>query len=116
MRHDTKTGKNVPNEHKMYQMFINYPKCPYIKYFKWTKNISTFSNVRPSEIDPNWDFWFENKPSGNPAFSCCCQKVNDLIKLFVLLILSAIKTTYHLAAGLLVYMLVSKPQFALFTL
>jgi hypothetical protein len=25
--HDTKTGKNVPNEHKMYQMVIKYPKC-----------------------------------------------------------------------------------------
>jgi hypothetical protein len=21
----------------------------------------------PSKIYPNWDFWFENKPSGNPA-------------------------------------------------
>jgi hypothetical protein len=26
--HDTKTGKNVPNEYKMYQMVIKYPKCP----------------------------------------------------------------------------------------
>jgi hypothetical protein len=26
--HDTKTGKNVPREHKMYQMVIKYPKCP----------------------------------------------------------------------------------------
>jgi hypothetical protein len=25
---DTKTGKNVPHEHKMYQMVIKYPKCP----------------------------------------------------------------------------------------
>jgi hypothetical protein len=24
--HDTKMGKNVPNEHKTYQMFIKYPK------------------------------------------------------------------------------------------
>jgi hypothetical protein len=22
--------------------------------------------ARPSKIYPNWDFWFENKPSGNP--------------------------------------------------
>jgi hypothetical protein len=28
-------------------------------------NISTFSNLRPSKIDTNWDYWFENKPSGN---------------------------------------------------
>jgi hypothetical protein len=26
--HDTKTGKNLPNEHKTYQMDIKYPKCP----------------------------------------------------------------------------------------
>jgi hypothetical protein len=23
-------------------------------------------NERPSKIYPNWDFWLENKPSGNP--------------------------------------------------
>jgi hypothetical protein len=26
--HDTKTGKNVPKEHKMYQMVTKYLKCP----------------------------------------------------------------------------------------
>jgi hypothetical protein len=25
---DTKSRKNVPNEHKMYQMVIKYSKCP----------------------------------------------------------------------------------------
>jgi hypothetical protein len=25
---DTKTAKNVPNEHKIYQVVINYSKCP----------------------------------------------------------------------------------------
>jgi hypothetical protein len=25
------------------------------------------SNLRPSKIYPNLDFWFGNKPSGNPA-------------------------------------------------
>jgi hypothetical protein len=25
---NTKTGKNVPNEHKMCRMIIKYPKCP----------------------------------------------------------------------------------------
>jgi hypothetical protein len=25
-----------------------------------------FSIARPSKIYPNWNFWFENKPSGNP--------------------------------------------------
>jgi hypothetical protein len=28
--HDTKTGKNVPNEHKMYQMVIKYTNVPNI--------------------------------------------------------------------------------------
>jgi hypothetical protein len=26
---DTKTGQNLPNEHKIYQIVIKYPKCPY---------------------------------------------------------------------------------------
>jgi hypothetical protein len=38
-------------------------------YSKWPKNIPNFSIPRPSKIYPNWDFWFESKPSGNPAFS-----------------------------------------------
>jgi hypothetical protein len=38
----TKTGENIPNNHK----------------------ISTSSIARPSKIYPNWYFWFENKPSG----------------------------------------------------
>jgi hypothetical protein len=37
-----------------------------VKYSKWPYKISTFSNVGQSEIYPNWDFWFEKKPSGNP--------------------------------------------------
>jgi hypothetical protein len=37
------------------------------KYSKLPNNIKRFSNIRPSKIYPNWDFWFENKPSGNPA-------------------------------------------------
>jgi hypothetical protein len=49
----------LPNDHKV------YPKA--VIYSKWTKNIQSFSNLRPSKIYPNWDFWFENKPSGNPA-------------------------------------------------
>jgi hypothetical protein len=30
------------------------------------KYINIFLNLRPSKIYPNWNFWFENKPSGNP--------------------------------------------------
>jgi hypothetical protein len=38
-----------------------------VKYSEWPKNISIFYNISPSKIYPNWDFWFENKPSGNPG-------------------------------------------------
>jgi hypothetical protein len=44
----------------MYQMDKIFSKRP--------KNIPTFSIPRPSKIYPSWDFWFENKPSGNPGF------------------------------------------------
>jgi hypothetical protein len=57
--HDTEIGKNVPNEHKIYQMVKNI-SIVRLKYI-------TFSNLRPSKIGPNLDFWSENKPSGNPA-------------------------------------------------
>jgi hypothetical protein len=39
----------------------------YAKYSKWPENKTTFSNLGPSKIYPNWDFWFEKKPSGNPS-------------------------------------------------
>jgi hypothetical protein len=29
--------------------------------------VPTFPYPRPYKIYPNWDFWFENVPSGNPA-------------------------------------------------
>jgi hypothetical protein len=43
----------------MYQMAV--------MYFKWPKNIPTFSIPRPSKIYPHCDLWLENIPSGNPA-------------------------------------------------
>jgi hypothetical protein len=48
-----------------------WPKIPpmSVKYSKWPKNISTFSNLGVSKIYPKWDFWFEKKPSGNPSAS-----------------------------------------------
>jgi hypothetical protein len=68
----TKRGENVTNEHKNvpngHKISLNS-----VKYFKWPlaiKHISTFSNPRPPIIYPNWDFWFENKSSGNPAMNC----------------------------------------------
>jgi hypothetical protein len=38
-----------------------------VKYFKWPQKISTFSNLGPYKIYPNWDFGVEKKPSGNPG-------------------------------------------------
>jgi hypothetical protein len=45
-------------------MSVKYSKCP--------KYISTFSNLRPSKIYPKGGFWFEKKPSGNPAKKAVC--------------------------------------------
>jgi hypothetical protein len=55
----TKWTQNVSNGHDTSQMSI--------KYSKWQENTSPFSYFRPSKIYPNWDFWFENKPPGNPV-------------------------------------------------
>jgi hypothetical protein len=48
-----------------------------IKYTEWIQNIQNrrkidqmvikYTKTRHSKIYPNWDFWFENIPSGNPA-------------------------------------------------
>jgi hypothetical protein len=35
--------------------------------FQITKKIPTFPIPKSFKIYPNWDFWFENKPSGSPA-------------------------------------------------
>jgi hypothetical protein len=34
------------------------------KYSKWSLSIPTFKG--PPKFTQIWDFWFENKPSGNP--------------------------------------------------
>jgi hypothetical protein len=61
LSHETKTGKNVPNEHKMYQMVIKYPKCH--------QNVSNSCKIyphfpiyiRPSKFYPNWIFGLKRK-------------------------------------------------------
>jgi hypothetical protein len=57
--------KWTQNEHKMNTKWTQYEHNMNTKWTKWTKNICMY--IRPSKIDPNCDFWFENKPSGNPA-------------------------------------------------
>jgi hypothetical protein len=52
----------IPKPEKMYGHKIAQMS---IKYSKWPQNISTFTNLRPCKFFQNWDFWFENKPSGN---------------------------------------------------
>jgi hypothetical protein len=61
----------IPKPEKMYQMNANVPNGHKIsqisiKCYRWAQNKSTFFNIRHSKISPNWDFWLENKPSGNP--------------------------------------------------
>jgi hypothetical protein len=55
----TKWPQNRPNGCKIDQMAV--------KWIKWTINIPSSSIVSPSKICPNYYFWFENIPSGNPA-------------------------------------------------
>jgi hypothetical protein len=49
----------------MYQMDKKYLKSPK-NIPNGHKNMQTISNLSPTKIYPNWDFWFENKPPGNP--------------------------------------------------
>jgi hypothetical protein len=55
----TKRTQNVPNGH-----IHNIPNVCQI--FQMAIKLSTFTNPGPSKIYPNWYFWFEKKPSGNP--------------------------------------------------
>jgi hypothetical protein len=58
--------KNIPNNCKLYQMANIYiPNGR--KIHQMALKYTTFSIARPSKIYPNWDFWFENMPSGNPG-------------------------------------------------
>jgi hypothetical protein len=59
----TKWSENTPNVCKIFRMALN---------------ISTFSNLTPSKIYPNWYFWFKIKPSGNPAAMHCQRKDKKL--------------------------------------
>jgi hypothetical protein len=78
----TKTGENIPNYHQIYSnpksKYTNFPKvfqiprsipngCK-IDQINVQKNIPTSSIAGPSKNYPNFDFLFENIPSGNPVW------------------------------------------------
>jgi hypothetical protein len=50
----TKLTRTIPNVHKNITKDLKMDQV-------------SSSIARPSKIDPNLDFWFENKPSGNPG-------------------------------------------------
>jgi hypothetical protein len=58
----TKTGENMPNYHKIYQMPIKV----YQMAVKKQMSIK-YTLQRPSKIYQNCEFWSENIPSGNPV-------------------------------------------------
>jgi hypothetical protein len=67
---NTKKGRNIPNDHKMYQIAIKYTKL----FF-----------ARTPKIYPNRDFWFENKPSGNPGLAKNSGDKNSGLECFLLM-------------------------------
>jgi hypothetical protein len=55
-------------------MTTNCTKRPYITHTEWPQNIPNsqknyqqLSFKGPPKFTQIWDFWFENKPSGNPG-------------------------------------------------
>jgi hypothetical protein len=61
-------GPNIPKQETyICLMTTNYTKRPYIIPNGRKIYVPTFSILRPSKIYPDWYFWFENTPSGNPG-------------------------------------------------
>jgi hypothetical protein len=58
-----KQPQNIPNGHKIYAIAVKYVDQVDIEF------TNIFFIARQSKISPNWDFWFENIPSGNPGAS-----------------------------------------------
>jgi hypothetical protein len=64
--------KNIPNNHKIFKMATKYTKWPQNipnghKIYQMATKYIKYTIARPSKFYPNWDFWFENMPSGNPG-------------------------------------------------
>jgi hypothetical protein len=62
------SGIKYTKSHKIYQMATKYTKWQYNRPngHKMYKHLSI---VRPTKVYPNWGCWFENMPSGNPAYT-----------------------------------------------
>jgi hypothetical protein len=62
----------IPKWGNIYQITRKYTKRPYLnipngrKIDQMSRKYTNISIARPSKIYPNWDFWLENIPSGNP--------------------------------------------------
>jgi hypothetical protein len=64
--------RNIPKREIYTKMTTKYTKWPYnirngCKMDQMAINLPTYFIARHSKIYPNWDFWFESIPSGNPA-------------------------------------------------
>jgi hypothetical protein len=64
----SKNWKNTPIDNNIYQITA--------KYTEWPWNIPKCSIMRPIKIFRNWDFWYENIPSGNPNFKSAIMYIH----------------------------------------
>jgi hypothetical protein len=56
----TKWTQNVPNGHKSSHTYVR-------KIFQMYQQYINIYQSQALQIYPNWDFWFEKKPSCNPG-------------------------------------------------
>jgi hypothetical protein len=62
----TKTGGNVPDDHKIHIPNVHRRYKAIVKYPKWPQKYNKFSILgKVLKIYPNMGFWFGNIPSGN---------------------------------------------------
>jgi hypothetical protein len=60
-------NQNISNGQKIFQITT---KCTNgSKILDVAIKFTNISNPRSSKMSKNWDFWYENIPSGNPASS-----------------------------------------------
>jgi hypothetical protein len=59
------TRENIPDDHKIFQRSIKIPNCR--KIDQMAINCTSIFNWKSLQNYPNWEFWFEKIPSGNPG-------------------------------------------------